>query len=599
MLISSESLFALYLGALGIESAVEAPLLAPGHYPFYGTGSWRVVRHDHVLSLVAYVTILLAVAVVLGVGAARAWNRLGDNLSSRWRSVDSAVTWSQPVVGVMVAIAVATLLDVHNPSPPPVDVWRSVIVYAVGIALGSVAVLHARRRTPGSPAAIARGVIGAVLLVTAGCSAFAVARVRFGGTVFSSATGNNFLASPVTPSIGVGPVLPDGDLANGFSTTVALPTGSAQPQLVSCASQALCTVFASQWTTTGFNIAMRYENGTWLASGIPVSPKVGDVTAYGASVLACVRPDICYLVDATGIAQRSDDGGRTWQTITAPVKETAPEVQLACPATNRCLYLDPDNGSLLVTTNAGRSWIERAQWPDVAGTGSTLGLACPTSSHCFELDTRVSGYHDGAVSLHTELRSSTDGGLKWESRAVAPLTGISRRSAGLPLPGVGFACSGASDCVSMGSLAGGTAVTTHDGGRVWELVRLPPAMANAGTISSVTCSSDVTCWAIPTTLGFLWRSDDGGATWTREALPPGIAIGSVPGPGYINANQMELGTMSCPRPQRCVALGTRTGRRTGRSLNVLLSTTNGGRTWVTATPPLAPKLYRPRPVLVG
>ena len=188
MLISSESLFALYLGALGIESAVEAPLLAPGHYPFYGTGSWRVVRHDHVLSLVAYVTILLAVAVVLGVGAARAWNRLGDNLSSRWRSVDSAVTWSQPVVGVMVAIAVATLLDVHNPSPPPVDVWRSVIVYAVGIALGSVAVLHARRRTPGSPAAIARGVIGAVLLVTAGCSAFAVARVRFGGTVFSSSS---------------------------------------------------------------------------------------------------------------------------------------------------------------------------------------------------------------------------------------------------------------------------------------------------------------------------------------------------------------------------------------------------------------------------
>jgi len=73
--------------------------------------------------------------------------------------------------------------------------------------------------------------------------------------------------------------------------------------------------------------------------------------------------------------------------------------------------------------------------------------------------------------------------------------------------------------------------------------------------------------------GAVLATTDGGSSWVRRPLPPGIRFG-----GYLfGSAARSSGAVSCAGPLRCVVLGWQGGKR--GHLAILL-TTSGGRTWV-------------------
>lgn len=170
-----------------------------------------------------------------------------------------------------------------------------------------------------------------------------------------------------------------------------------------------------------------------------------------------------------------------------------------------------------------------------SGTTSTLyDVGCLTASHCF------------AVGDAGTLLATTDGGRTWHHQASPT---------GAPLYRI--ACAPPASCYVIARPD--TIVVTHDAGAHWAARALPvnvPGLALPGCVIGdptvpqgeapcrlglldISCSSARTCYAVATTPGgydtspvspgggagpgsFLWLTRDGGATWTRQPIPPAV-----------------------------------------------------------------------------
>jgi hypothetical protein len=168
-----------------------------------------------------------------------------------------------------------------------------------------------------------------------------------------------------------------------------------------------------------------------------------------------------------------------------------------------------------------------------SGTTSTLyDVGCLTASRCF------------AVGDAGTLLATTDGGRTW-SREASPT--------GAPLYRI--ACAPPASCYVIARP--GTILVTHDAGAHWAARALPvnvPGLALQGCVIGdgtvpqgetpcrlglldISCPSARTCYAVATAPGgydtspispgagpgsSLWLTQDGGATWTRQAIPPGV-----------------------------------------------------------------------------
>jgi hypothetical protein len=116
-----------------------------------------------------------------------------------------------------------------------------------------------------------------------------------------------------------------------------------------------------------------------------------------------------------------------------------------------------------------------------------------------------------------------------------------------------------------------------------------PAPAGTGELSAVSCPDADHCWAVgvpgpnapstPTTAGsgsaaapavtVIAATVNGGLTWHAQPLAPGAAAPALTG-------------VSCPSTKDCMAVGS-TGSDPGTG--VVLTTSDGGKSWVAATPP--------------
>ena len=168
-----------------------------------------------------------------------------------------------------------------------------------------------------------------------------------------------------------------------------------------------------------------------------------------------------------------------------------------------------------------------------SGTTSTLyDVGCLSASRCF------------AVGDAGTLLATTDGGSTW-SRKASP--------GGAPLYRI--ACSPPASCYVIARP--GTILVTHDAGAHWAARALPvhvPGLALPGCVIGsqpqgetpcrlglldISCPSALTCYAVATGPGgydtnpisqtagagpgaSLWLTQDGGATWVGQAIPPGV-----------------------------------------------------------------------------
>ncbi|MGH9082776.1 MAG: WD40/YVTN/BNR-like repeat-containing protein, partial [Acidimicrobiales bacterium] len=250
---------------------------------------------------------------------------------------------------------------------------------------------------------------------------------------------------------------------------------------------------------------------------------------------------------------------------------------VTCPSATTC-YADqpgaaPAGSVVEVTVDSGASW--RAS-PTPAGTRLVSGLSCPEGETCAvgAQDVRSAGPGGPAAAV----LFTGDGGEVWSLRPVPPaMTTVAD-----------VACTSASDCAVLGygtpttAAPDGPPVALHtaDAGTTWSVAPIPgpfvvQARDGASCAGTVCVAAGLASLGGPTSAetGAVRYSPDGGATWLPASIPPGVAT---------------VRAVSCTDPTHCLALanGTSGGGAFPFGPAEVLKSDDGGRNWASLGPPL-------------
>jgi photosystem II stability/assembly factor-like uncharacterized protein len=208
----------------------------------------------------------------------------------------------------------------------------------------------------------------------------------------------------------------------------------------------------------------------------------------------------------------------------------------------------------VVTTNGWSTW-KVYQVPDQL---TLFDVSCDPGGFC------------GASAMDSNPQpwflSSTDGGAHWTVHDVPLDADGSFSDYAVTAP---LACAHSHDCVLVGQTsvtrAGGRLVwytalfRTLDGGRTWTDHKLPPSVTN---LNDVACPSSARCYATGSTAsdGLIFDSATGGATWKLVLRWSTIR---------------SIDSITCPSPVVCEAVGSGAAPGTVDAVR----TTTGGASW--------------------
>jgi hypothetical protein len=391
----------------------------------------------------------------------------------------------------------------------------------------------------------------------------------------------------------------------------------------------LVAVLATQYTAAPSRQptrAAKVEAPKWRLAAALSGPQFDVATGNPNAVVGvnCGRAGTCFLstgygeggaASNNGSTYVSHDGGHSWQPSTLPANVAATTL-VTCVSPTWCAAGggladaatgDPAAGKvmrdpeLLATSDGGGSWTMRSvpippdvqqlpaygtlpaettYWPATVDAISCTGPElCHVVAHVLN-----SAASSGLTPDQLIFASTTDGGVSWTTTVLPELPDESGYEVE-PAGGVAIAslsCATSSTCVAFARLAGfdpsHTAYDvwrTSDGGKTWNETRLATGPL-IGPNSAVICPDAETCWAGPvfqgsdSLNGVLFRSTDGGATWTSVALPSS--------PETESSGQTQTGAqwnaLGCVSASTCFVAGP--------GVDV---TTDGGRSWTEAALP--------------
>jgi hypothetical protein len=283
---------------------------------------------------------------------------------------------------------------------------------------------------------------------------------------------------------------------------------------------------------------------------------------------------------------------------------------VTCPTTTDCyLAARPLSAAaannVYASTDAGGSW---RQLTLPSGVYADTALSCTSATQCMDggarLDMATGDVADGKPLADPVLLSTSDGGATWSVQAVpAPVL----KQFGIIQPSTfnQLICLSTSTCLATltaGFSAPGDDIAyenvfmrTDDGGRSWTSMTLPgqqgpgPIAATRGSggeppgsvPASMSCPSVQVCVAITDIDGtnatpevaptILWRTDDGGQTWSVGSLPD---------------DRMWYGgsAVSCPDTEHCWVMASSSPKPYANDPLQLLESTDGGTTWNVRSP---------------
>jgi hypothetical protein len=276
--------------------------------------------------------------------------------------------------------------------------------------------------------------------------------------------------------------------------TISYPGGAVptEPGTVSCPTATSCTVLSVAGTGTppSPTVVARWDGTSWTGAATDA--------ASPSTALACPSPTSC---TSTGgdVAQRYD--GTTWSSTDLP-RETSPAEALAdvsCAAADDCVTVgsgwtlrDPTEGPELTPTLQrfdGHRWAA-----EDAGDAELGHVSCPTRTSCIAAGGGLGRFW----SRHW------DGGA-WQE--LAPVVDL--RAGGI----TGLSCPTATWCLLMTTLYGGgrDQAWVWSGGDTWvEVPALPP---DTGTTAGVSCPAPGDCLVLSNWIGpLIFRL--AGDTWS-------------------------------------------------------------------------------------
>ncbi len=240
---------------------------------------------------------------------------------------------------------------------------------------------------------------------------------------------------------------------------------------VTCINASRCIVvgYATVPGSSPVEIATTDDGGeVWSLENVPA----GTVEV---NVVTCASSLECFAAGCA-IIMGSNDGGTTWSVDYSNIGTFYDDF---CSTVADCLIVG--YRFVMVTRDSGNTWLAGAV-PALAGTLS--GAYC-TAKVCVAVGSKA--VLGSAVALY-----SSDGGKTWKvahlPASVYNLTSVS--------------CMGTSDCVAVGSASSGqestgnqegSVVVSSDGGRTWQVARIPALVHN---LTSVSCMDTSDCVAV-------------------------------------------------------------------------------------------------------
>jgi photosystem II stability/assembly factor-like uncharacterized protein len=215
---------------------------------------------------------------------------------------------------------------------------------------------------------------------------------------------------------------------------------------------------------------------------------------------------------------------------------------ISCVSKSVCMVTgevdDVSGGSVLRTTDGGSKW---QQLPSPPGVDALSSVSCATALTC-----EVVGSGNGDAGA---IYGTTNGGQSWTTQPA--------------VIGGGFFLGVACPSIDIREATGneGMIFGTVNGGVSWTKQVVP---SSADLVSGVSCPSTTTCEAVGYGVGAL-RTSDGGAEWVSQALPSSV---------------QELSGVTCYSLTRCVAVGIDSTHHGKREVGDLVSTDDGGVTWI-------------------
>ena len=323
-----------------------------------------------------------------------------------------------------------------------------------------------------------------------------------------------------------------------------------------------------------------------------------------ANHATCPTSNDCFLVarfmnaptaSVANNVYRSTDGGGTWQILALPTGIYA-DTAFSCTSKVQCSvgagrFVGLDAGDkpimdpvLLNTSNGGISWTIRSIPAPQLGHFENLfspaitQLNCPSSKMCnvmLEANFGGLGYSTAVdnVFLHTD-----NGGLSWSSVMLPDQPAPESGGGFVNSPSsASMSCPSSEVCVASALLSPTGSTTsivwrTIDGGTTWSVGSLPKSFTSAGPLS---CPDSLHCWIVAGSYGNgsnsqLLESTDGGRSWIVRS-PQGL-------PTTIN-----WGSVSCPTDEDCWLAGQTVG---ASSESVVYFSNDGGQTWTNVLLPM-------------
>lgn len=223
-------------------------------------------------------------------------------------------------------------------------------------------------------------------------------------------------------------------------------------------------------------------------------------------------PDAVGADEDGGTLLRTTDGGRTWQI----------EARTSLPI-EAIDFLTPTKGYVLTGTLANHFALYRT-----GNGGRTLALVSYPQAGAGKVAMHFSSMTHGFIASQNTLDTTDDGGARWQTSAAQPEPG----DFGGPEPfAPGFLSS------TTGVSMGGQGLTrTTDGGRTWQAAYAVPA--SDSVYGPVTFATRAVGYAALQVMNgaaesmLILRTDDGGASWNLAAggLPGGASSGTPPPP---------------------------------------------------------------------
>lgn len=220
----------------------------------------------------------------------------------------------------------------------------------------------------------------------------------------------------------------------------------------------------------------------------------------------------------------SSDGGATWTALTSPCggDDRRATFSLAGPETGYLLCSGQPATAMSAkrlyrSDDGGRRWTLEAATPRPGGDGSesqaTAGVL-PMSGHAAEMYFRDAD-HGWLSLLRSGLLATADGGRTWQLLTGPGLMDTPPRDLRFLTPQQGFAR------FHLGGRA--LVAQTGDGGRTW--TELYPALAPAShaTLAPIDAGRAVAVGS-PLSPGAVLTTADGGRTWQQVGLLPGEAV---------------------------------------------------------------------------